>query len=102
MVQIIWSEKSKNDLKDIYDFIAKNSKYYAAKTVTTLKNRTTILKTYKEIGKIVPEFEMETIRELIEGNYRIVYQIADSNRVEIVSVFHASRDMKNAKLMDNE
>lgn len=93
MVQIKWTEKSKRDLKNIYEYIAFDSKYYAKLTVLKLRKRTEILKTHKEIGKIVPEYDNKMIRELIEGNYRIIYKIMSLHNLEILTVFHSKRDL---------
>ena len=75
MVQIEWTNRSKNDLKNIADYIAKGSKHYAKVEVLKIKNRFNILTTYKSIGRIVPEINRKDIRELIQGNYRIIYKI---------------------------
>jgi toxin ParE1/3/4 len=95
MVKINWSRKSTRDLENIYKYIAKNSLFFANKTRQKLYQRTQILKDFPEIGKIVPEFELEPIRELIEGNYRIIYKISNPNLIEIVTIWHSSRDLRN-------
>jgi toxin ParE1/3/4 len=98
MVKIIWSRKSSNDLKNIYNYIAQNSLFFAKKTIDKLYIRTQILKDFPEIGKIVPEFEVEHIRELIEGNYRIIYKITGSKNIEIVTIWHSSRDLNKLSI----
>lgn len=72
MVRINWTFQAKDDLKDIAEYISKDSKRYAKLQVTRLKIRTRILKTQIRSGKIVPEINRENIRELIEGSYRII------------------------------
>jgi hypothetical protein len=37
-------------------------------------------------GRMVPEFFREDIRELIEGNYRIVYQVFE-NHLVVLTIF---------------
>lgn len=66
MVKIIWSKKSINDLKSIYNYISNNSVFFAKKTREELFMKTQVLKDYPDIGKIVPEFELDHIRELIK------------------------------------
>jgi len=44
-------------------------------------------------GKIVVEFENENIRELIEGNYRIIYFVSE-DKIEIVRIHHGARLLK--------
>lgn len=78
---------------DIFDFIAVSSKYYAAQTVLKLRFRTNVLKEYPMIGREVPDFESNQVRELIEGNYRIIYFVETSTLVHILGVIHGARDM---------
>ncbi len=94
MVQINWTEQAVFDLKDIKIYISKDSKYYAQKTIASIRFRTQILKLFPESGRIIPEIEVENYRELIEGNYRIMYKIVDEYRIDILSVFHSARNLK--------
>ncbi len=100
MVQITWTENSKRDLKEIYTYIAFDSKYYAKETIIKLRQRTYILKSQISIGRIVPEFDNKLIRELIEGNYRIIYKIISSNKIDIISVFHSKRDLSSQHFIE--
>ncbi len=75
MVKIIWTEQAVSDLKDILDYISKDPRQYAENQIRRIKSRTILLKTRPECGRIVPEVDVNEIRELIEGNYRIIYRI---------------------------
>ena len=92
MVQINWTFQAKGDLKDIVEYISKDSKRYAKLQVTRLKTRTRILKTQTRSGKIVSEINRENIRELIEGSYRIIYKIVEDNQIDILTIHHSARD----------
>lgn len=94
MVQINWTAQAVFDLKDISRYISRDSKYYAQKTIAILRYRTQILKTFPKSGRIIPEIEHEDFRELIEGNYRIMYKIVEEERIDILSVFHSARNLK--------
>lgn len=59
MVRINWTEQSIKDLKNIYDFIAVDSRYYAKRQVLKIKTKTDLIKSFLEIGRVVPEFEDE-------------------------------------------
>jgi plasmid stabilization system protein ParE len=52
-----------------------------------------------ETGRIVPELENNEIRELIEGNYRIVYRVKAKDYVEILTVHHSSRNFSSRGIM---
>lgn len=73
MVKIVWTELSINDLREIYDYIAEDSVRYADITVNRLYNRVQPLSFNPYTGKIVPEFNDKLLREVTEGNYRIIY-----------------------------
>ena len=59
MVRINWTFQAKDDLKDIAEYISKDSKRYAKLQVTRLKTRTRVLKTQIRSGKIVPEINQK-------------------------------------------
>ncbi|MBI4930048.1 MAG: type II toxin-antitoxin system RelE/ParE family toxin [Bacteroidetes bacterium] len=94
MVKISWTPLAQYDLKEIEAYIAQDSQAYAIITVEKIFDRTSILAKHPKSGRVVPEFENENIRELIEGNYRIVYFILNSKEVIISRVHHAARLLK--------
>lgn len=73
MVTIIWTELAIDDLQSIHEYISKDSKIYADRLIEKIINRVDQLKEFPRSGRVVSEFNSEIIRELIEGNYRIVY-----------------------------
>jgi len=94
MGKIAWSTLARQDLWEIHDYIASDSIFYAEKTIEKFFERVTILEKFPQIGRMAPEFEDETIRELIEGNYRIVYWIQDKD-ITILRVHHSARLLRN-------
>ncbi|RLD88627.1 MAG: type II toxin-antitoxin system RelE/ParE family toxin [Bacteroidetes bacterium] len=98
MVQINWTFQAKEDLKSIAEYISKDSKRYAKLQVVRLKDRTRILKTHVYTGKIVSEINRKDIRELIEGNYRIIYKVVDDNQIDILTIHHSARDLTRRKI----
>ncbi|WP_312392606.1 type II toxin-antitoxin system RelE/ParE family toxin [Chryseobacterium sp.] len=93
MVQTKWLKSAKTDLKEIYDFISLDSKKYARFQIEKIQRKTEILKTGNIVGKKVPEIEDEKIREIIEGNYRIIYRIVSIEEVHIILVHHGAKDL---------
>ena len=47
----------------------------------------------------MPEYNDENYRELIEGNYRIVYKIVNKYLIDILTVHHAARDLSKRDLI---
>lgn len=98
MVQINWTYLSLNDLKDISEYISKDSKVYAKLQVTRIIKRTQILKTQVYSGKIIEEFQNENFRELIEGNFRIIYKVISNTKIHIITIHHSARDLSKRVL----
>ena len=98
MVRINWTIQAKDDLKNIADYISIDSKLYAKIQVIKLKERTRILKSYVWAGKTVQEINNEEIRELQEGNYRIIYRIVSNTQIDILTIHHSSRDLSKRKI----
>lgn len=98
MVQINWTIQAKNDLQDIAAYIAKDSKNYAKLQVVRIISRTKILKSQIYAGKIVEEIDQKNIRELIEGNYRIIYKVVNTERIDILTIHHSARDLYRRKI----
>ena len=94
MVKLIWTDQAIDDLSAIGDYISESSEKYAKLTVKKLYDRTDILKTFPLAGRIVPEKSEENIRELIEGNYRIIYEITPDNIIYIHTIYHSARDLQ--------
>lgn len=95
MAKIVWTDQSVFDLKDIFDYISKDSRRYAEDQIKRIKSKTTILKTQPESGRIVQELGILQIRELIEGNYRIVYRLLSAELIEILTIHHSARDFES-------
>ncbi|MBE7639787.1 type II toxin-antitoxin system mRNA interferase toxin, RelE/StbE family [Salegentibacter sp. BLCTC] len=98
MVQINWTFQAISDLKSIGEYIGRDSKKYARLQIIKLRNRTKILHTQIYSGKSVPEINHPKIRELIEGNYRIIYKILNNKRVDILTIHHSARNLKAENL----
>jgi len=93
MVKLIWTDQAIQDLGGIGDFIAENSEKYAKLTVKRLYERTEILKAFPFAGRVVPEKHEEKLREFVEGNYRIFYEVISKDQINILGVYHSARDL---------
>ena len=95
MVKINWTNSSIDDLQAAREFAARTSVAYAARLVERLIARTEILATFPKSGRQVPEFGNPIIRELTEGNFRIVYRVVSASQVDITRIHHASQPLTN-------
>ena len=63
--RIVWSPRAAKDLDSIVDYIAADSPTYAGTVLKNIVNQTRILARFPQAGRMVPEFDDESIRELI-------------------------------------
>jgi len=45
-------------------------------------------------GRVVPEFELPQIREVLEGPYRIIYYIKP-DQIDVLAVIHGAQQIPN-------
>lgn len=90
--KLIWSPASRDDLRDIVSFISRDSPPRAETFAYRLVAETDKLQDFPEIGRVVPEYRVSTIREVFLRSYRIVYRVDHERKlVEIARVWHAAR-----------
>lgn len=94
MAEIIWTKKARHDLKGIHEYSSEDSVFYANRFVVKLIEVVEVLQNFPTAGRIVPEYEDSSVRELIEGNCRIFYKTSGNNRVYVLRIHHAARKIK--------
>jgi addiction module RelE/StbE family toxin len=95
MVEVNWTDQALQDIDNIAEFISKDSIKYAGIQSKLFFDKVEILTSLPEAGRIVPEIQKKKIRELILGNYRIVYRIISSKQIDILTIHHSRRLIKN-------
>ncbi len=90
MTQLIWTRRAIEDVQSIRQFIAQDSPHYAELVTQRLIASVEGLPVLPQSGRIVPEINDPTVREIIQGSYRIVYRLV-REEIHIVTVHHAAR-----------
>jgi plasmid stabilization system protein ParE len=90
-VKVYWTLRAKQHLRSIYDFIAADSKQAAQDTIDNITNRSKQIASFPRSGRIVSHLDNDNIREIVEGNYRIVYHLI-SDRIDVIAVVHTARN----------
>ena len=85
MVEVIWVPRAERDLSEIWTYIAKDSFRYAEETALRLTSATKVLLDHPRIGKPVPELGLEDYRELVVGEFRIIYWIGSETSLYVVA-----------------
>jgi addiction module RelE/StbE family toxin len=93
VTQVVWAPQAIQDVEAIRAHIGRDSVHYADLVVERLVAAVERLQDHPRSGRIVPELGNESIREVIHGNYRIVYRLR-ADVVEIATVFHGARSFR--------
>lgn len=99
MVEIRWTLQAADDLQSITEYIAADSTHYASLFAIDVVAAVERLAAFPYSGKLVPELEQTNIREILLGNYRIIYRVCD-DRVDILAVYHGARLLNPSRLSE--
>ena len=89
-MRVFWTDAALGQLESIRDYFARTSPEYAQKLVERLVNRSEKVADFPRSGRMVPEYEIDEVRQVIEGQYRIIYLIKE-DQIEILALIHTSR-----------
>ena len=91
MAILNWTPQAALDLTHISEFIGKDSPKYASITINKIRNLAKQLLHHPYSVRKVPETNQIDLREIILGNYRIIYKIISESRIDIVTVHHSAK-----------
>ena len=92
-MKVLWTDSAVAQLQAIHDYLAQTSPDYALRIVDRLTRRSIQIAVFPNSGRMVPEFERNEIREVIEGRYRIIY-LVEPAQVLVLAVIHGARDLR--------
>jgi toxin ParE1/3/4 len=92
-VEIVWTNQALHKLNKFVDYIAQDDLVTAEKWALKLIEITDQLIEQPKSGRIVPEYNEPNLRELIIGNYRVIYRMRqEENTIYIQTVWHVRQD----------
>ncbi len=94
-MRVHWTNNAQDHLDAIYAYIAQDSPEYALRMVDRLTRRSLQIADAPFSGRRVPEYDLEQIREVIEGPYRIIYHIKP-DQIDVIAVLHGARNVLRA------
>lgn len=89
-MRVLWTDAALNQLEAIRDYLAKTSPEYARGVAERLLKRSEQIAAFPYSGRTVPEYELGEVRQVVEGRYRLIYLIKET-QVEVLAVIHTSR-----------
>lgn len=97
-MKILWSPLAIDRASEIAEYIAQDKPSAAAKWIDTVFSKVEQLKSTPEIGRLVPEIRNNQFRELIYGNYRIIYRI-EKELISILTIRHGKQILPVDEIM---
>ena len=91
-MKVHWTDTAQEHLAAIHAYIAQDSPEYATRVVDRLTRRSQQMAGFPLSGRRVPEYDMNQIREVIEGAYRIIYHIKP-DQIDVLAVVHAAMNV---------
>ena len=86
-MKVRFSDEAKARLHAIHAYIAQESPRNAAALVDRITRRAQRIGDFPRSGHEVPEFRLDTLREVLERPYRIIYRITP-DEIQIVTLMH--------------
>jgi addiction module RelE/StbE family toxin len=84
-LKITWSPLAAEQVRDIASYIALDKPSVAEQWIGKMFDSVEQLIDFPESGRVVPELKINSIRELVQGNYRVIYKIQD-NSISVLTV----------------
>ena len=99
-MEIYLTGTHRGHLDALYAYIAQDSPQYAKRMVDRLTRRSQQIAGFPLSGRRVPEYDIDQIREVIEGPYRIIYYIK-ADQIDVLAVIHGAMDVLHLMVEPN-
>ena len=100
-MRVTWAPLAIDRVAEIASYIAEDNPPAADKWIHRIFARVGQLASFPESGRHLPETSRPDIRELIWGNYRIIYRV-ESHQVSILTVRHTKQILPIEDLKQEE
>ena len=89
--EVVWAESAQVALDSVIESIAQDSRQAAIRVLDEALRAAASLATFAERGRVVPELNDRSIREVFVHKYRLQYEVGEA-RVLVVVFLHGARD----------
>jgi len=90
MARLIWTENAIDDFERLIEYIAQDAPLAARRFAQKMISRIELLQQHPNLGGYVAEDDTRTYREVLQGNYRVIYR-SEKNDVYLVAIHHSAR-----------
>lgn len=99
--KVRWSRSAQIDLREIFEYISESAPINAYRLSEKIRTAAETLETMPERGRVIPEFEERSLREIFVSKYRIMYKVLEKEII-IAAVVHMSRDLRKSIASAND
>jgi toxin ParE1/3/4 len=92
-VNLTWSAEARQELRAIRRFIARDSEFYADRTVARIIERAESILASPRRGHPVHEYPELPLKEIHEPPYRVIYEFS-AEIVNVVTIVHFKQRLK--------
>ena len=93
---IVWTSPAHQGLLEVIQYIKNDNPEGARRFGKTIKEKISRLEEFPQSGRNVPEFPGSGLKEVIVGDYRIIYRvILVKFRVEVLTVRHGAKSFED-------
>lgn len=96
-MSLTWSPLAIARISEIVEYIALDNPAAAEKWANKVFALVERLSDFPESGRVVPEIKSKIFREIISGNYRVIYKY-EKNEVLILTVRHGKQILPIAEV----
>jgi plasmid stabilization system protein ParE len=89
-MKLVWSPLAVERALEAKAYIAADNPRAADKWASGLVNAVSKLKRHPKLGRVVPEVRLEEYRQIVYGNYRVVYRVS-AGTIFILTIRHCRR-----------
>ena len=100
-MRVHWTDTAEGHLEAIHGYIAQDSPEYAKAMVDRITRRSQQIAEFPFSGRRVPEYEIDQVREMIEGPYRIIYYIK-LDQIDVLAVIHGAMNILRSSEEDRD
>jgi len=100
-MNVHWTHTAQAHLHAIHSYIAQDSPAFAKHTIDRLTRGSQQIAKFPFSGRRVPEYDIDPIREVIEGPYRLIYQVK-TDQIDVIAVIHAAMNILSEPEREND
>jgi toxin ParE1/3/4 len=91
---LVWTRPALDGLLEITHHIMTDNPSAARAFADNIKAKVGRLRTFPESGRVVPEFPSSGLREVLIGDYRVIYRfLKPTQKVQVLAVHHGARSL---------